>query len=412
MKMDNNELSQIDIICISMCRADAIISSTGLFLAKEFAKNNRVFFIDHPYSLKEYKMLHLKDQLKNKFSFFGTTIFTNSPNLPNNLTVIRTPLTFPINFLPNGFLYKFFFTINERIVNRSIRLTLKKYEIKRFIFINFSDPFYVNTFAKDIHPIKSIYYCLDNFSEVSYFHKHGLLLETKCIKNYDYILCTSLQLVSLKSYINSKVYYLPNGADSSLFSTALNKTLPIPSELAEIKTPIIGYTGSIEFRIDFELLKKIITENQDKTIVLVGPILTNEYIRLGLDKLPNALFIGPKKNTEMPNYLQCFSCTIIPFRRSITTQYIYPLKINEHLSAGLPVITTNFSEDIGTFSKVAYIADTHDEFIQAINKAIKENSIEKIKDRVQIASQNTWTKRVDRFWEILRIETNSHKLHN
>jgi hypothetical protein len=43
-----------DIICFSLSRWDSAISSPALSLAKEFAKNNRVFYIDHPFSWKDY----------------------------------------------------------------------------------------------------------------------------------------------------------------------------------------------------------------------------------------------------------------------------------------------------------------------------------------------------------------------
>ncbi|HRE53106.1 MAG TPA: hypothetical protein PK339_16935, partial [Flavitalea sp.] len=42
-----------DIICFSLSRWDAPISSPALSLAKEFAKHNRVFYIDHPFSWKD-----------------------------------------------------------------------------------------------------------------------------------------------------------------------------------------------------------------------------------------------------------------------------------------------------------------------------------------------------------------------
>ena len=45
-----------DIICLSLSRWDAEISSPAVSLAKEFAKSNRVFFIEHPYSVKDVLM--------------------------------------------------------------------------------------------------------------------------------------------------------------------------------------------------------------------------------------------------------------------------------------------------------------------------------------------------------------------
>jgi glycosyltransferase involved in cell wall biosynthesis len=94
----------------------------------------------------------------------------------------------------------------------------------------------------------------------------------------------------------------------------------------------------------------------------------------------------------------------VPFKKNILTKSIYPLKINEYLAAGKPVIATGFSEDIYSFKNVIHIAENDEEFVYAIDKAITENSQEMIKARMQVAQQNTWTSRVKQFWEIIAPE--------
>ena len=46
-----------DIICLALFRWDSEISSTAQSLAAEFSKSNRVFFIEHPFSFKDYWQL-------------------------------------------------------------------------------------------------------------------------------------------------------------------------------------------------------------------------------------------------------------------------------------------------------------------------------------------------------------------
>lgn len=89
------------------------------------------------------------------------------------------------------------------------------------------------------------------------------------------------------------------------------------------------------------------------------------------------------------------------------TASIYPLKINEYLAAGKPVVSTNFSEDIRDFSDVIYLAENDEGFMNELNKAIGENDEIKIEERALKASENTWTQRVKRFWEI--VENHSEK---
>ncbi|MDA7625745.1 hypothetical protein N8684_00630, partial [bacterium] len=69
--------------------------------------------------------------------------------------------------------------------------------------------------------------------------------------------------------------------------------------------------------------------------------------------------------------------------------------------------STNFSEDIRDFSDVIYLAENDEGFMNELNKAIGENDEIKIEERALKASENTWTQRVKRFWEI--VENHSEK---
>src|SRR4030095_14581691 len=121
-----------------------------------------------------------------------------------------------------------------------------------------------------------------------------------------------------------------------------------------------------------ELLVKIAAVPEN-FLVMVGPITADKYRQAGLDQRRNVMFTGCKDIAELPAYLKYSHCCIIPFLCNQLTRSIYPLKINEYLSAGKPVVTTNFSEDIATFARVAYVIKTHQEFLTAIGRALAEN---------------------------------------
>src|SRR5690606_9247817 len=115
-----------------------------------------------------------------------------------------------------------------------------------------------------------------------------------------------------------------------------------------------------------------------------------------------------KKIEELPNYLQKFDCAIIPFKCNKLTKSIYPLKINEYLAGGKPVVTTNFSEDIRLFKDVIFIADTDDDFLQYIDIAIGQDNVELAQKRMMFSSNNTWVNRVAEFWKIISEFENQH----
>ena len=375
----------IDVVCFSLSRWDAPISSPATSLAKELSKNNRVFYIEHPYSYKDY--------LKEGKSYRKYN--------DGNIRVITPPLVYPINFLPQGKLYSRLSSLNNIILQKTLREILSENNIKEYIFINFSDPFFLRSIPADIKPVRFIYQCMDDFSEVDYTARHGVRLENEIVKNADVVLCTSRELTKIKSAISSNVHFHPNAADVELFKTAATEILNRPAGMYSGDKKIVGFTGSIEYRTDFELLYKAAEYHKDKIFYLVGPVSGNEHVRHGLTKLSNVVFTGPKQLRELPSYLQYFDCCIIPYKINKLTASIYPLKINEYLAAGKPVVATNFSEDIFSFRYNAYITSTDDEFIEAIDKSINENMINKKVARMEAAEINSWEKRVEEFWALI-----------
>ena len=393
-----------DIIIFSLSRWDAPISSPSFSLAKEFALKNRVFYIDHPYSLKDFLTAYTNPRVqKRKHALLaGKDIYTKAAGLPDNLTMVTPRLTMPINFLPNGFLYESLARHNDRIVTNTIRQIIADFDVERFIFFNAFDPFFCRDLPPDIKPVKTVYQSMDDITQAEYTSRHGARLEEEIIRKFDITLTTSQELRRLKSKFSRHVYYHPNAADFSNFKRALSETFARPSELVPAEgKKIIGYTGNIETRVDYELLKEVAGYHKDKAIVMVGPITTPDAKASGLSRYPNVIFTGPKNITELPAYLQYFDCALIPFKKNTLTRSIYPLKINEYLAAGRPVVATDFSEDIQGFKDVTYIGKSNSEFVALIDRAISENNSDQVNKRLAVANTNTWTARVETFWQIL-----------
>jgi teichuronic acid biosynthesis glycosyltransferase TuaH len=375
----------IDVVCFSLSRWDAPISSPAASLAKELSKNNRVFYIEHPYSFKDFL-----SEGKSAAEYQD-----------GNVHVFTPPLVYPINFLPEGKLYNWFSELNQQIVLNALIKVLDTYNIREYIFINFFDPFFLRNIPDEIRPVKFIYQCMDDISQEAYTKKHGVRLEHEIVKNADIVLCTSHELTKIKSAISPNVHFHPNAADIELFRTAATDILDRPRGLIFNDKKIIGFTGSIEYRTDFELLYEVAKYHSDKIVYLVGPVTGDGHVKSGLTKLPNVVFAGAKKLNELPSYLQYFDCCIIPYKVNKLTASIYPLKINEYLAAGKPVVATHFSEDIFSFSDHAFIAETRDQFLRMIDVAIDENNINKKVARIEAASANSWKRRVEEFWNII-----------
>jgi glycosyltransferase involved in cell wall biosynthesis len=309
----------------------------------------------------------------------------------------------PINWLPNGVLYNFFSAWNDRRISRSINKALKELEEKDFIFFNSFNPLYLSKLPKILQPKAFVYQSRDNIRALEpYLRKHGASNEIKAVRNANLSLVTSRTLQKdLTSLSGKEVAYFPNAADFDLFKTAYEQQLDIPEDIKDIPKPIIGYTGNICHRLDYDLIKSICEESTDKSIVLVGPRNHRGHTNINLDNIPNLYFTGPKKIEQLPMYLAHFQVLILPFLCNEVTKSIYPLKINEYLASGKPIVATPFSEDIELFHPLISLEKDHKAFNESIAKELSTDTNQKAESRYLEASRNTWKGRVKLFWELL-----------
>lgn len=394
-----------DIIMLSLARPDQPMASASLALAGELAKGQRVFYIEHPFSLKdvlrEAGELHIRK--RRQALLLRKDIYQPIPRQPSGLRGVIPPITMPINKLPPGELYRLFALGNERIITGCIRQLLKDFSISEWIYINSFDPFFGRSFPEDMAPVLQIYQCLDNIAEVAYTARHGTRLEQEIVAHSDFTLSSSTELRDKNAAFTPHSYLFPNASDPDLFEPVARNPEQLPSvpELEDIPGPVIGFTGSLEYRSDYALIDRIARHYSDKQLVFVGPLRTKEMHDRGIADLPNVHLLPSRDIRELPACVKYMDVMIIPYKKNKLTHSIYPLKINEYLAAGKPVVATNFSPDIEEFGDVANIARNDDEFIEMIDRALKNDDAQQQQQRMARARQNSWVARAKTFHELV-----------
>ena len=385
-----------DIVMLALPRWDGLYSSTAYSLAKELSLHTRVFYIDNPFTWKDFLINGGKASIvrRRKALLWGNSPFV-WPDAAYPQLVAATPrLVVPINWIPPGRIYDALEQWNDSIVYRVIDAILQEFNVRNFVFINSFNPLFGRFFPSKFRPALRIYHCVDDISRSEYMSRHGTYLERIALMKADLTLVTSKELQRLKSAESSNVIYHPNAADVELFQRALDEGVEKPAELRDIPEgkKIIFYMGNICHRLDYELLVKIAAVSHYH-VVMVGPRTNDNYKKAGLDKLVNVTFTGRKELAELPSYVRFADCCIIPFLCTALTRSIYPLKINEYLSAGKPVVTTNFSEDIANFAEVAHVCKSHDDFLKHVAVAINEHTTAMKEERRRYAAANNWKSR-------------------
>lgn len=391
-----------DVLVFSLPRSHESFSSTSLSLAKELSLSARVFFVNNPYTLKDWFLGRAAISI---WSFFcGLVLSGRRPLIYDkdypNLFIVEAGVVLPINQLSKGRLYNVFSRINGFLINRVIQSIVNKCGLSDFLFINSFNPlFYYSDVPRGSK--MAIYHCVDDITQSRYIARHGSYLELQVMKNYDLVLTTSKKLTRYARTVAKNVQFLPNAADIDLFKMTMDGSVEAPPELSGIQGNIIGYIGNLDHRIDINLLEFLVFENDmDWTFVFVGPIGI-DFRKSKLMKSPRVLLLGPKPLSELPRYLKVMSCCIIPFLCNTLTASIYPLKLNEYLAGGKPVVSTNFSEDLVEFSRVISIAKSNKNFYDLIAQELKQQGVEACQKRINFASTNSWKSRADSFWSIV-----------
>ena len=388
------------VFILSNAKYDAPIESTGYTLAKHLSKNNRVFYIEYPATIKDYFRLKKSPEFKKKKDLFSESsdglLNTKNPNL----SILITPLLLSINFFPEGKLYRSLLRYNENKIVKRIQTILKKEKITDFIFIN-SFNIHYPSIGSLLKPRLNVYHCVDPIIE-DYDAKHGHVSEEIIIRECDLVVCTSRQLYLEKSEMHPYTYFIPNAADFKHSEKALQDSTPIYSELHHLKRPIVGYFGNIERRLDYKMIHEVMRMNLDKTFVFVGPVEPEFLKKISPSEIPNLKLISRVPYDVMPNVIKGFDVAIIPFKKDEVSYTIFPLKLFEYLGSGKPVVSTNFNTHLNefTFGTVPFCTNAN-EFSEAINDALENDTPQKKQERLNAAKENTWDRRLTEFSNIL-----------
>jgi len=333
----------------------------------------------------------------------------------------HAPRDLPVNFLPPGGLYEAGSAWNDRVLNRALNELLRVEKINRYVFLNSFDPFFFRNLTARPAPLLRIYQSRDDITQEPYIARHGQDLEREQLNRAGLRLATSQRLRDLLHRPEAPVLRLANAADTALFNRAMEPgTLPPDWPSGAVGKPVLGYIGSFSaLRLDYGLLRCAVDRHPDKAFVFLG---SGTFEDQELAARPNVHLIGPRPLVSLPDYLRGMDLTMIPFLCNTLTSSIYPLKINEYLAAGKPVVSTDFSGDVREFASVLYLAgegagasagagegagaSAAEAFSALLDRALAEDNPERRAARVAVAASNSWAGRADDFERLVKETLN------
>jgi teichuronic acid biosynthesis glycosyltransferase TuaH len=362
---------------------------------ERLAASNQVLFVEYPHTWKDLFMALVgKQQSAQVLRMLGicnrlTTIKTFSGTNVYNLV---TPPALPIYFLKNEKLFNWLFRYNAAIYRRSVRKASRKLGFEKPTVISAYHPFYGLATLGKLNEKTHLYYCFDAV-EPWFYGQRIFEIEKSYIQQVDGVITTSDQLNREKSLLNPSCHTVKNGVDFDLFAPHARQNI----EQRERRK--IGYIGSLDHRFDIDLMEYVIGESPEFDFEFTGALL-NQLVRDRLVKYSNVAFFPPVASERVPALLASYDAGLIPYIRNEANKNIYPLKINEYLAVGVPLVMTNFA-DLPEFRQIISSASEKDEFLQRLHQEIKEDNLAKIKERINFAKNNSWEARTEEFSTVL-----------
>lgn len=392
------KISGKDIVISGLQAWDNDIGSNCINIAKEFAKDNRVLYVNFP--LDRNTLLKNKDDAKIQKRL--SIIKNNGKDLEqvdeNIWTLYPKTIIQSINKIPIEPVFDFFNKRNNKKYATQISSGISRLNFKNFYIFNDSDMFRSFYLKELLNPELYIYYSRDNLIAVNYWKKHGIRIEAELIRKSDLCTANSTYLADYCRKYNPNSYYVGQGCDLSLFNPELLKD--IPDDLNSIKSPIIGYVGAlVGLRLDINLLEYLAETKPEWSIVLVGPEDEN-FKNSRLHSLSNVHFLGAKKMEELPKYINGFDVCINPQLINEVTIGNYPRKIDEYLAMGKPTVATSTTA-MKVFADYCYLAENKEGYVGLINKAFSENSEDKSIARRAFAMTHTWENNVEEIYKAI-----------
>lgn len=380
------------------------------YISDELVKRGyKVVFIDPPTRFKFVKSILKKGKLEllskkaeNFYVYYPVNIFN------------FIPFTW-FNNLLHFIILKFLVLKKLKIDSKNIILWVYHFDFPGLFF-----------FKNLLHPSVFIYDVVDNYEEFPeysqmdttnfgivkliqkvdlffrvHFDQYGLsgkkwviFQEKRLAKEADLMYASHPLLYEKFKKLTKNITYTPNAGEFDVFSKKPGRNLP---ELEKIPHPRVLYSGALDnYKFDAELFEYVVKNMPKINFALIGPVrLADSDTRIkSLEKYPNVYFMGQISKGDI--YSHFYDAYIIPYRLNDSNYYgCFPIKLFNAMSTGVPIVLTDLPAYRG-LETVTYISKSKEDFVKNLSQAVIEKDLSLRQKRIEVASQNTWSNKVDK----------------
>lgn len=223
------------------------------------------------------------------------------------------------------------------------------------------------------------------------------------IQKADALTCNSERTADFLESMGRRPEVIRNGVDLETWDPERWSQDEIPSDLAALPRPWIGYAGRLAKRTDVRLIADLARRRPEWSIVMLGPMLDESWHR-PLRQLNNVYLLGDKHYDALPAYVSKFDVACIFHNVGESENDGDPIKLYEYLALGLPVVTTPIA-GVNDFANSIAIEASAEGFEHAIEQALeakKNNPAAFSKNRAAVEGEtHSWAAKADRMLDLL-----------
>ncbi len=286
-------------------------------------------------------------------------------------------------------------------------------ELKKISGIGAHDDFMVICFDPDfdpfiekLNPTFTTLHIYDLYDKIGYNSEKFRIQLKNVLTRANLITASSqYQLESIAKGYEHKGHVVHNSGDYESISSA-EDSFTKPEVLRNIRSPRIGYLGAINRKIDFGPLLSVAKKNSAWQFVFIGPVNEKEIATSPQHRaykefkhLSNVHFVGEVGRHQIPDFLQSMDVNLMCFRDGVDcwSKHAYPLKLNEYLATGAPVVSSILPVVQQECGDLVYFADSPEEWEQKLGASISERAPSLASSRKAFAKENSWDHRVEKY---------------
>jgi glycosyltransferase involved in cell wall biosynthesis len=285
--------------------------------------------------------------------------------------------------LPSGWM-KLYPRVGMRPIASAIRRWRATFVPDSRLALVMTYPHYL--FLRDlVRPDHHIYYNIDDYTLYWPHHADRIrALERQAAREADVTVCVSqLRAEELRVEVPEaahKIRHLPHGAPSGMIpERACARPAPAPEDIASLQRPLLGYVGSLEDRVDWDLLSRLSADLPRASIVLVGRTGAPgseawHQARMRCLARPNVHVLGWRPQESIHLYNRAFDVCLIPYATDHAFNRVCcPTKIMDYMGSGRPIVSTDLPE-CRLCTDLFHVTAGADAFVAAVQSILDAGS--------------------------------------